>query len=211
MNMRIPESESRSSWRLDSVVPACAAAFAGGLVAIAGGHWLGDGQLDQWLLSTRYTARWSFALFVVAYTAPSLAKCREARVATLFLRYRCAMALCFATAHVVHFACIAVYFAIRREVPATAALVVGGTGYALLLAMLVTGWSWVATNGTRWRRLHAVAPHYLWFVALLTYASRVSERGVSWLPYLIVTVAALAVRLSPGRCIAAWATAVGTR
>lgn len=209
--MQKPEPEPPPSCRMDRILPACAAAFAGGLVAIAIGQWVGDGQLDRWLHSTRYTARLSFLLFVFAYTAPSLARHPEPRVATLFLRYRCPLALSFATTHIVHFGCIAIYFALRHELPGTAALVVGGTGYALLLAMLVTGWSWEATKRKRWRRLHAFGPHYLWFVVLITYISRVSERGVSWLPYVLVTVVALAIRLSPRRSAAGWAPAPGTR
>lgn len=175
------------------------ASFVGAVLAAIMGQALGSDLLDCWLLSTRYTARFSAALFLLAYVAPSFALRPAGGLGSLLGRKRCALAISFAVAHTVHLGCIVVYFALRHEVPSPVAFAIGGTGYVLLYAMVVTAWSWKDSGGTRWCRLHAFAPHYLWFVVLVTYINRVSERGVSWVPYLALTLAALALRVGVAR------------
>jgi hypothetical protein len=190
-----PDSRFDAASRL--VMPGVASLVGAVLAAIAG-QALGSDLLDCWLLSTRYTARFSVSLFLLAYVAPSFALRPAGGPGSFLGRQRCALAISFAVAHTVHLGCIVVYFALRHEVPSAIAFAIGGTGYVLLYAMVVTAWSWKDTGGARWRRLHAFAPHYLWFVVLVTYISRVSERGVAWLPYLALTLAALAVRIGVG-------------
>jgi DMSO/TMAO reductase YedYZ heme-binding membrane subunit len=104
-----------------------------------------------------------------------------------------------------------VYFGLKHEVPSATGLAIGGAGYALLFAMLVTSWSFHDTDGRRWRRLHAYAPHYLWFVMLATYVSRVSERGTGWLPFVALTLAALVVRIAWRWRTPRWQTAAEVR
>lgn len=187
-------SQALSSEERACFTQTCLTAFAAAIAVALAGQLAGKDFLDGWLLSTRYTARLSFFVFLFAYAAPAFEGSLRG-FGALLGRNRLELALAFATAHVVHFGCILLYFAFRHELPSAVGLAIGGTGYVLLLAMLVTGWSWRESNGVRWRRLHEWAPHYLWFVMLATYASRVSERGVGWLPFLVLTVGVLAVRV----------------
>jgi sulfoxide reductase heme-binding subunit YedZ len=179
-------------------VPACLAAFVAAVLAVVLGQMLGADLLERWLLSTRFTARTSFVIFLFAYTAPALVGRREGSLAWAIARRRCDLALSFAVVHTVHLMCLLAYAAFNPEPTPTISIVVGGTGYALLYAMLATGWAWIDSGGARWGRLHSFGPHYLGIVVLLTYVSRVAERGVAWLPFVVLTLGAFAIRMAAG-------------
>jgi DMSO/TMAO reductase YedYZ heme-binding membrane subunit len=184
--------------------------FVAAIAVALAGQLAGNDFLDGWLLSTRYTARLSFFVFLFAYMAPVFANAPRGPGASLG-RMAFELALSFAVAHVVHFGCILLFFAFKHEVPSAVGLVIGGTGYLLLFAMLITGWSWHETGGQRWRRLHAWAPHYLWFVMFVTYVSRVSERGAGWLPFVLLTLGALSVRVAGRRRSPGWQSVAEAR
>ena len=192
-------------------VPACLAAFVVAVLALVLGQMLGGDLVERWLLSTRYTARTSFVIFLFAYVAPAFVGRPEGSLAWAIARRRCDFALSFAVVHTVHLFCLLAHAAFNPEPTPAIAIVIGGTGYALLYAMLATGWAWIETGGERWGRLHWFGPHYLWMVVLITYASRVAERGPAWLPFLALTLGAFAVRVTAGRRAQKWEAAVEAR
>jgi sulfoxide reductase heme-binding subunit YedZ len=191
--------------------PTCLAAFVAAVLAVALGQALGSDPVERWLLSTRYTARTSFVIFLFAYVAPAFAGRREGSLAWAVARRRCDFALSFAAAHTVHLLCLLAYAAFNPEPTPLVGIVIGGTGYVLLYAMLATGWAWIDTRGERWGRLHSFGPHYLWFVVLITYVSRVAERGAEWSPFVVLALGAFAIRLGAGRHAPKWQSAVDVR
>jgi sulfoxide reductase heme-binding subunit YedZ len=191
--------------------PACLAAFVAAVLAVVLGQSLGTDLIERWLLSARFTARTSFVIFLFAYVAPAFVGSREGSLAWAIARRRCDFALSFAVAHTVHLFCLLAYAAFNPEPTRMIGILIGGTGYVLLYAMLATGWAWIDTRGERWGRLHSFGPHYLWFVVFITYVSRVAERGVTWLPFVVLTLGALAIRMGAGWRAPRWRSALEVR
>lgn len=121
-----------------------------------------------WLLAARYTARWSFVVFLVAFLGPVIAPgFNEAGTR--------AAILAFGAVHGIHLGALVTYRVVTGEAPGPDALAVGGLAYGLI-AVLVAA----ELLGKSGRALRAVALHYAWFVFVLTYATRLGSAETRW-------------------------------
>ncbi len=154
---------------------------------------------DQLLLAARYTARASFALFLVTYSASSLLRLWPGEAAKALVRHRRQWGLGFALVHTVHLCALAWYNIAILNMPSAQALLGGGSAYALMFAMAATSnAASMRAMGVWWKRLHTLGIHWLWFIFAFSYFSRIfdparMEQGVI---LFSLCMAALGLRLA---------------
>lgn len=147
-------------------------------VAVLSGFLIADSGRESLQLATRYTARTSFGLFLVAFSASSLhARVRRPWSAWL-VRERRGLGLAFATAHLIHLGFLVSYFSLTPAQPAVVTMAAGGLGYVGLVAMVLTSNDAAvrALGAVRWRRLHTAVGWYIWLIFLLTYGPHVPAK-----------------------------------
>jgi len=146
-------------------------------------------DIHGWLLAARYTARFSFATFLVAFLGP---RCVPGRLGGK----ESALIIGFAAAHGIHFLVLVTYRLVEGSVPPASSLAVGGIGYVSLglLAFLtlrgsVSGW------------IGSAVLNYLLAVFVLTYVLKIPlpDQYVVGVAGTVVGVAAYVARLVAGR------------
>lgn len=183
--------------------PLMLAAFVS-LGAVALALWVGVTPVDQAQMAARWTARVGFPIFILTYSASSLARLWPNETTKTVLRTRRQWGLGFALAHTVHLAALVTYLRISGDSRTVTTLIGGGGAYVLLYAMALTS-SDAAQRamGVWWKRLHTVGIHWLWFIFTFSYFGRIMDpaRMAQGLIFFPICVAALGLR------IAAWAKA----
>ena len=118
----------------------------------------------------RVTGRISLLLFLTAYVASSLRVAWPSPASRWLLENRRWVGLSFALSHTIHLAFIALLFSATNEQRDLVTVIVGGMGYVFLYAMAATSndraVAWLGAK--RWKRLHSIGLHYLWFVFTAT-------------------------------------------
>jgi methionine sulfoxide reductase heme-binding subunit len=188
-------------WRLVAAAAAVLSLMAVGLV-LASPDVAGVRSVIRW------TARTSLVLFLLTFTASAAWRRWPSAWTRWQLANRRYLGLSFAVSHGVHLIAIIVFAQIapmafdQASNPQTR--FVGEIGYAFIFAMTATSFDTTAAwLGRRaWKILHSTGGWYLWFVFLLSYASRAVHD-----PHYSIGVAAalvaLAVRTVPVRRFAA--------
>ena len=150
-----------------------------GLLAVAGvivGFMLGDAYREQWLLAARYTARASFALFLIVYCASSLLRLWPNATTKSLVRHRRQWGLGFALAHTIHLAALAYYNIIILNMPGLQSLLGGGLAYGLMFVMAATSNNAsMRIMGRWWKRLHTLGIHWIWFIFTFSYFGRLFD------------------------------------
>ncbi len=120
-------------------------------------------NVDGWLLCARYTARFSFLCFLIAFLAP--------RWVPNFTHENSRDAfLAFSAAHIVHFGALMTYLQMSGTAMSVGQLTIGGMAYLILVALTI----WLLT-GRDFPRFHAPMAHCILFVFALTYSTRLSD------------------------------------
>lgn len=155
----------------------------------------------------RLTARWSFALFWLAYVAGPLATLFGPRLAPLARRGR-EFGLAFAAAHLVHLGLVVWLYRVLDRLPLTGALLVFfsiGIVWTYLLAALSFGTLAQALGPRLWRLLRVVGMNYILlafgydFVLAPLRGDLLHQgfvRNVEYLPFTVLTIAAPLLRLA---------------
>jgi sulfoxide reductase heme-binding subunit YedZ len=191
---RIPWLEG---WPLTAA--AAAAVLALSLAIVLAGR----GSGDAIALAIRTTARTSFALFALAFTASAAHRLWPGRFTRWQRRNRRYLGVAFAASHLTHAAMIAtlvavdpVSFHIRAG---EMSRVPGLVGYGFVVAMAATSFdrsaAWLGRRA--WRVLHTVGALYLWISFLNAFLTRALRMPGYW-PAAGLAIAAMAIR------IAAW-------
>lgn len=149
----------------------------------------------------RLTARSSLLLFVLAFTASSLAELAPSRATGWLRRNRRAFGLGFAFSHGVHAVGI---IALAHVAPAVfdalttpVSFIAGGLGYALIIALAATSSQRaVACLGEhRWSMLHTRGVWFLAVFFVINFGRRAVHRPEAYWPYMALILAAIALRL----------------
>ena len=178
----------------------CAAAALGAALAVLYGHAAGSASDERWQLAARYTARFSFSIFLPVFVASAWNRLAPGRVSRLLVRRRRALGLAFATAHTVHLAALVAYNVVAGTRPDAATLAVGGGVYLLMFAMVATSNdASVRRLGRNWLRLHKLGVYAVWFVFTFSYAGRTFGGKPGFAPWFAAAVAALALRIAAAR------------
>jgi sulfoxide reductase heme-binding subunit YedZ len=175
-------------------------ATAAALLAAGIGLSLGATPEERWLLAARFTARVSFPIFLLAFTASSWARLAPGAPTRALLRGRRGIGLGFAAAHTVHLGALATYSFVAARPPSAVTLLAGGGAYLAMFAMAATSNdAAVRRLGGAWRTLHTVGVYWLWFVFAFSYGSRVASGRPFFLPQVALAFGALALRIAARR------------
>jgi methionine sulfoxide reductase heme-binding subunit len=172
-----------------------------GALAIAGvlaGFWQGIDHADHWLLASRYTARASFAVFLIVYCASSLLRLWPSAMTKALARHRRQWGLGFALAHTIHLAALAYYNIIILNMPGLQALLGGGLAYGLMFVMAATSNNAsMKAMGRWWKRVHTAGIHWIWFIFTFSYFGRLfdPERWMQGAVLFPLCMAALGLRV----------------
>jgi methionine sulfoxide reductase heme-binding subunit len=140
------------------------------------GFMFGGDSADQWLLAARYTARASFAIFLIVYSASSLLRLWPSAATKSLVRYRRQWGLGFALAHTIHLGALAYYNIIILNMPGLQALLGGGLAYGLMFVMAATSNnSSMRMMGRWWKRVHIFGIHWIWFIFTFSYFGRLFD------------------------------------
>ena len=185
-------------WPFFGVLAVVAAIVAGSLAAFE----TAEAVLQH---ITRYTARFSFLIFVTVFTSGALATLFPSDVTRWLRRNRRYTGLSFALAHFLHLLAIIALFVTLGEMPDLVTIVGGGLAYLFIAAMAATSndWSVRKLGPKNWRRLHLAGVYYVWAIFMNSYLGRLASDAPpepKWIFALTAGLgfAALALR------IAAW-------
>jgi methionine sulfoxide reductase heme-binding subunit len=144
---------------------------------------------------TNWTARISFLVFIVAFTASTLAQLWPNAATLWCLNNRRYWGLNFALAHAVHLGALTLYVVISNTEPSMVTLVFGGLAYVFVALMALTSNNLsLRMLGRAWGRLHTIGSYYIWGIFAYTFAGGVAESTVS-LVLLLVAFAALGLKV----------------
>jgi hypothetical protein len=185
-------------WPLTAAAAGAVAALS--VAIVLAGHASGDALG----LAIRTTARTSFALFALAFTAAAAHRLWPGRFTRWQRRNRRYLGVAFAASHLTHAAMIATLAALDPAAfhvrVGEMSRVPGLVGYGFVIAMAATSFdrsaAWLGRRG--WRVLHTVGSFYLWVAFLNAFLIRALRMPGYW-PAVGLGVAAMAIR------IAAWA------
>jgi methionine sulfoxide reductase heme-binding subunit len=169
-----------------------------GIAIFAGLASQGDYATD-WLLAARYTARASFAMFLIVYTASALFRLWPGDWTRAIMRHRRQWGLGFALAHSVHLGALGYYNVVIQNMPGLQALAGGGLAYGLMFVMAFTSNNISMKRlGIWWKRIHTVGIHWIWFVFTFSYIGRIfdPERASQGMILTLFCLAALGLRFA---------------
>ena len=172
-----------------------------GVLAVAGvivGFMLGDDYREQWLLAARYTARASFTVFLIVYSASSLLRLWPSATTKSLVRHRRQWGLGFALAHTIHLGALAYYNIIILNMPGLQSLLGGGLAYGLMFVMAATSNNAsMRMMGRWWKRIHTLGIHWIWFIFTFSYFGRLfdPERWAQGAVLFPLCLAALGLRV----------------
>ncbi|HEY5781296.1 MAG TPA: ferric reductase-like transmembrane domain-containing protein [Lysobacter sp.] len=159
----------------------------------------------------RATARTSFALFLAAFVASSLATLVPNAVTRGLVRERRYVGLSFAFSHLVHLAAIVGYGALNPQFwPGRGALTntPGTIGYVFIALLAATSFRYFSRHMTAaaWKRLHTIG---VWVIAVIfgySFFKRIPTMSALYAIPFSILCAAVAVRL-----VGKWAQATKRR
>ena len=150
----------------------------------------------------RQTARISFVVFLVVYTAAPLRRLWPTAASRWALHNRRALGVSFAWAHGLHALAIGMLALLLGDAFEVdlATLVGGGGTYLLIAAMALTSTDRTARwlGPRRWALLHRTGLHATWVIFAISWASRAGSSGL-YLAFTLVTVAAALLRATASR------------
>lgn len=194
----LPESTSirpPSGWRLTAWLGLVVLAVSGVAAGLAGD------PVDGARMVIRLTARTSLTLFVLAFTASSLALLWPSAMAHWIRANRRCFGLAFAFSHGVHAVAIIALSQLDPklfdELTAAAAFIAGGTGYLAIILMTATSFDRTAAaiGPKAWSIIHGGGAWFLAVFFVVNFGRRaVLNPGMYW-PYMALILAAIALRL----------------
>ncbi|MGZ3236565.1 MAG: hypothetical protein ACXU8A_04230 [Burkholderiaceae bacterium] len=182
-------------WRLLGLISAILALLTIIVLAL-------DPDVDGVRRVIRLTARTSFLLFGLAFTASAAWKRFPNRWMNWQRQNRRYLGLGFAVSHTIHAVAIATYAAMDpvrfHAVTGISNFITGGIAYVFILLMALTSFDRTAAwMGPRaWKVLHTTGIYYLWISFMVAYGKRIPQSSSYVIP-LILLCAALAFRLWP--------------
>lgn len=174
--------------------------LAAGVTAMVAVILATDSGVEGIRLAVRATARTSFAMFLIAFTASSLVRLWPGETTRWLVRNRRWFGLGFAWSHLLHLLAILWLFgnyAGQVPAPPMATIVGGGIAYVFIAAMAATSFDgavrWMGAKN--WQRLHKVGVWYVWIVFMTSYGKRALVMP-EYIPPVLLLIAAAALRFS---------------
>jgi len=189
-----PAARWLEGWPLTVALAAAIASLAAA-IALAG-----RGDADALGRAIRVTARTSFALFTLAFTASAAHRLWPGRFTRWQRRNRRYLGVAFAASHLTHGAAILALAVLEpaafHDRAASMNRVPGLLAYGLILAMAATSFdrtaAWFGARG--WKLLHTVGAIYLWGAFINAFLTRALRVPGYW-GAVAVAVAAMGLRI----------------
>ena len=158
----------------------------------------------DWQYWARYTARLSFACFVLVYLAAPLYQISQAAPFLWLRQNRRNAGISFGLLHSIHLGALISYFVMTPNHTNLPTIIIGGGAYGAMFAMLATSNdAAIRALGTKnWRILHKFGIHYLAVVFALTYLSSLAQSPDMHKPYWLIALAWLIILLRMAQYIA---------
>lgn len=157
-------------------------------------------EADGVRMVVRFTARTSLLFFCLAFSAGALARLWPNPWTRWQRRNRRQLGVTFAASHALHALAIVAFATLDPAGFAAAtnlgSYIVGGLGYAVIIAMTATSFDRTAAAiGPRaWRLLHVIGGYYLWLQFVVAFGKRIPDMPLYSL-FLIPLFALLALRM----------------
>ncbi len=156
--------------------------LAVGIVLASAAVWLGlevgTNRSEGWQLAARWTARVGFPVFLITYSASSLAKLWPSPLTRSLWQNRRWWGLGFAASHTIHLIALVIYLNIGPETRSLTSLGPGSLTYLLIFAMALTSNDAAMRSlGKNWKRLHTLGIHAIWLTFMVAYSGRIFELG----------------------------------
>jgi methionine sulfoxide reductase heme-binding subunit len=153
-----------------------------GIVLASAAVWLGlqlgADRSEGWQLAARWTARVGFPVFLITYSASSLAKLWPSPLTRSLWQNRRWWGLGFAASHTIHLIALVIYLNIGPETRSLTSLGPGSLTYMIIFAMaLSSNDASMRALGKNWKRLHTLGIHAIWLTFMVAYAGRIFEPG----------------------------------
>jgi methionine sulfoxide reductase heme-binding subunit len=182
-------------WKLFGVLTVIVTLFAAIACAMA------PDRVQSLQYAIRATARTSFLLFLVVFSAASLVKLLPSAPARALVRERRYIGLSFAASQFLHAVALIIYVRTAPEAfwtgrtPATN--IPGSIGYLMILLLTVTSFAMPArlVGPENWKRLHRVG---VWILAVIfagSFLTRAHQHAAYLVPGLVM-VAAMLLRMT---------------
>lgn len=148
--------------------------------------------------AARYTARFSFPIFVLAWSASAIVALWPGGWRNVILRRRRAIGLSFAAAHFVHLAALLVVVLIFGAERSATTIYGGGFGYVMIALMALTSNDrFVRTLGPRsWKLLHTSGALTIAVIFAVSYLGRLDEKAWLAIPALSLLGSAVLLKLA---------------
>jgi DMSO/TMAO reductase YedYZ heme-binding membrane subunit len=189
-----PKTPTITGWTLFSLIGALVLLMSGLILAIVP-------DLTQGMRTVvRATAYTSFATFLAAFVASSLATLVPNAFTRAMVRERRYVGLSFAFSHLVHFAAIVAYGELNPQLwPSRSALTntPGTIGYVFIVLLAATSFKAFSRHMTAaaWKRLHTTGMWVIAAIFALSFFKRIPTMGALYAVPFSVLCAAVAVRL----------------
>lgn len=137
----------------------------------------GSDQTEKLLFWARYTARLSFVVFMLVFTASALNYFVGNRATQFVRQNRRNLGLSFAFAHSIHLVALCSFLWVSGEQRTADTLIIGTLVYLMIFAMALTSTDKaVAKMGlANWKRLHRIGVHSIALVFLVIYLGKLVE------------------------------------
>lgn len=174
------------------------ATLAASLVAAYGYAEFGGWNAEGAGAAARYTARFSFPIFVLAWSASAIAKLWRGGWRSVLLRRRRAIGLGFAAAHFVHLGALLIAVLVFATPRSLTTIYGGGFGYVMVALMALTSNDWsVRTLGPRnWKLLHTFGGIVIAGIFFVSYFGRLEDKPWLAIPTLSLLGGAILLKFA---------------
>jgi len=149
-----------------------------------------------------WSTKVSFSLFCMAFSASAAHKLLKNSLSFWWLMNRRYFGISFAINHLIHLGFLVLLQQVFHPVFDLAdgiSLLAGGLAYLFVVVLLLTSFETFAKYLSRknWKLLHTIGGYWIWIIFLSTYAKRVQNVGVAFLPFVLILIMVLVIRLIP--------------
>lgn len=163
---------------------------------------LGGFTEESTRMAIAWSAKISFVLFCMAFAASAAHKRIKNSFSFWWLMNRKYFGISFAISHLIHLVFLVVLQQVFHPVFDQAditSLMAGGMVYVFLILMLLTSFETFSKYLSRknWKLLHTIGGYWIWVIFMSTYVKKVQNVGVEFLPFVLILILVLVIRLLP--------------
>ncbi len=147
-----------------------------------------------------WSAKISFTLFCLAFVASAAHLRIRNSLSFWWLMNRKYLGISFAINHLLHLGFLVLLQQVFHPVfdlAASTSLLAGGLAYFFVVLMLLTSFETFSKHLSpkNWKLLHTIGGYWIWIIFMSTYFKRVQNIGVEYLPFVLVLILVLLLRI----------------